>query len=155
MPTGIIPTRDLGAEIATARKRRRLTQADVARLSNGRVSQQNLSAIEAGRVKRPEPETLDALAEVLNLDALDLKMWAGILTSEEVQKQRDATMNEASRSLLEIRLAHLRDQLNRIPEHYMVDVLEALMWLPSLSEESQARVIKRFKEMIEKEKTKS
>lgn len=83
----------LGAVIAAARKSKKLTQAAVADLSNGRVSQQNLSAIEKGRVKTPEAETLEGVADVLDLDVLYLKQLAGLLSADEAVSQRAA--NEA------------------------------------------------------------
>lgn len=150
MPSKKVPIKSLRGEVIAARERKQYTQADVERLSDGRISQQNLSAIESGRVRRPKIETLDALAEVLELDALDLKILAGVLSQEEAQKLKSDTPDIKK---LQRRLSILQDQLSRIPEHYFADVLEALSWLPSLSETSQARVVRAFKDLVEKEKT--
>jgi len=76
-------TSALGRTIRHARRAQNLTAYEVARRT-GIVHRATVQRIEAGEITRPRPETLQRLAEVLELDLDDLLALAGYVRATEL-----------------------------------------------------------------------
>lgn len=73
----------LGRKINQARKAKDLTAYEVAKRT-GIVHRATVQRIESGEIVRPKPETLQQLAEVLDLDLDDLLALAGYARAEDL-----------------------------------------------------------------------
>ena len=76
-------TSALGRTIAQARQAQQLTAYEVARRT-GIVHRATVQRIESGEITRPRPETLQRLAEVLDLPLDDLLVLAGYVQAQEL-----------------------------------------------------------------------
>lgn len=76
-------TTDLGRKLGQARRAKHLTQYGVAKRT-GHLHRATLQRIELGEITRPRPETLQALAEVLDLNLDDLLALAGYPQFDEL-----------------------------------------------------------------------
>ena len=84
-------TRELGAAIARARRRARLTQPELAARVN--ISQSHVSFIEQGR-RRPEASVLQNIARVLDVPYRELAELAGYLPRHEGDRAVTVTADE-------------------------------------------------------------
>ncbi len=75
----------LSTRLRNARRQQGLTLRDVARCSNGAISNPYVCQLESGRPVEVYPHKLRVLAKVLKLDFLELMILAGHLTVQDLK----------------------------------------------------------------------
>lgn len=74
----------LGTVLRHARMSQGLTLMDIQKKSRGRISSTVVGLIETGKHRKPKPESLRVIAEVLKLNFVGLMLISGNLTSDDV-----------------------------------------------------------------------
>jgi transcriptional regulator with XRE-family HTH domain len=83
------PKLGLGQYLASIRTDRKMTLREVEEATNKQVSNAYLSQIETGKIQKPSPNVLNALAELYAIDFQKLMELAGYVTS--VKARTDAS----------------------------------------------------------------
>jgi HTH-type transcriptional regulator, competence development regulator len=79
----------LGQYLASIRTDRKMTLREVEEATNKQVSNAYLSQIENGKIQKPSPNILHALAELYAINFEKLMEMAGFLTSATTRSDRD------------------------------------------------------------------
>ncbi len=135
----------LGKEISEAREKRGWTQVELARRLKERgetISQGTISRLEAGTTDRPKPETLDAVAAVLDLDAEWLKFLAGIRNKDAIVLTPEERRVQALARSLAALPAEIHDLISRASgDKKALRILQLMSVLSRLPAEDQAMII--------------
>lgn len=78
----------LGQYLASIRQDRNLSLRKVEELSGKEVSNAYLSQLETGKVSQPSPHVLSALADIYEIDYVQLMQLAGYLPSSREDSER-------------------------------------------------------------------
>lgn len=76
----------LGQYLASIRNDRDLTLRQVEEITNKEVSNAYLSQIETGKIQQPSPNVLHALADIYDIDYVQLMEMAGYVTPSKARK---------------------------------------------------------------------